>query len=283
MRRLCSTYGRKHMSSTGGFTLIELLVVVAIIALLIAILLPALANAREQARRTVCMSNQKQLLNGIIGYSVDYQGNIPGWPSIHHQVHGLVAVGGVAEGTIQVVREHLRYYGHKASLGKLYPYYIPDPNAFFCPSPGAKDPGNEIYPFFDPDTGVNRMVSNPDSGVQYSVMSDYYLRGTWDPDAQVSAIKNIKFIKLLDRYPKESHSPVPIWIILSDMGWHYYGGSYTTINHPDPITGLPVYYNNGWADGHVEAYHVKNPNWWPINTNGHYNAYGMNLMQEGLY
>lgn len=50
----------------AGFTLIEVLVVVAIIALLIAILLPALRNAREQAQAAVCLSNQSQMLKGIM-------------------------------------------------------------------------------------------------------------------------------------------------------------------------------------------------------------------------
>lgn len=55
-----------------GFTLIELLVVIAIIAILAAILFPVFAQAREQARKTSCLSSQKQ--NGLASmmYAQDY-------------------------------------------------------------------------------------------------------------------------------------------------------------------------------------------------------------------
>jgi len=69
----------------SGFTLIELLVVIAIIAILAAILFPVFARARENARRSSCQSNEKQIALGFKQYTSDYDEKYPvadaTWPA----------------------------------------------------------------------------------------------------------------------------------------------------------------------------------------------------------
>ena len=68
---------RSTGSRKSGFTLIELLVVIAIIAILAAILFPVFARARENARRSSCQSNEKQIALGFKQYTSDYDEKYP--------------------------------------------------------------------------------------------------------------------------------------------------------------------------------------------------------------
>jgi len=64
-------------STRRGFTLIELLVVIAIIAILAAILFPVFARARENARKSTCTSNGRQLGTALMQYCQDYDETLP--------------------------------------------------------------------------------------------------------------------------------------------------------------------------------------------------------------
>ncbi len=73
---------RSKLPNNQGFTLIELLVVIAIIALLAAILFPVFAKAREKARQTSCLSNEKQIGLAFMSYVQDYDETFPIAPNL---------------------------------------------------------------------------------------------------------------------------------------------------------------------------------------------------------
>jgi len=82
----------------SAFTLIELLVVIAIIAVLIAILLPSLGKAKERAKRSVCLSNLRQVHLAFTYYANDNNERVPlGYRSASKQFNSMIystAAGG---------------------------------------------------------------------------------------------------------------------------------------------------------------------------------------------
>src|SRR5258706_3181476 len=67
----------KFFQQKRAFTLIELLVVIAIIAILAGMLLPALANAKEKAKRASCLNSNKQMVTAMMMYVQDNDNRYP--------------------------------------------------------------------------------------------------------------------------------------------------------------------------------------------------------------
>jgi len=137
----------KRRGPKPGFTLIELLVVIAIIAILAAILFPVFARARENARRSSCMSNQKQIGLGIMQYVQDYD---EGYPAAYTATTQASPLGW--------------YPGIWFWQETIYPY-TKSAQIYYCPSsPGSKDTGAAFRFHY----GANQLIMPGDETTQAS-------------------------------------------------------------------------------------------------------------------
>lgn len=119
-------------SKRSAFTLIELLVVIAIIAILAAILFPVFGRARENARRSSCQSNLKQIGLGIMQYVQDYDEKYP----FTVNVNGTPPDADYPDGSGQ----YDGWFNYGTWRYFIHPY-VKSAQVYKCPSAKEHDPG----------------------------------------------------------------------------------------------------------------------------------------------
>ncbi len=122
-----------------AFTLIELLVVVAIIAMLISILIPALTRAREQSKRSVCLSNQRSLGLAIQAYAYQNRDAIPRGPDLPLPYFPSQGFDDWTTNQVRIGPLHAAQ-----GLGDILTHDLNDPTVLFCPADDSTDPTEEL-------------------------------------------------------------------------------------------------------------------------------------------
>ncbi len=209
-----------------GFTLIELLVVIAIIAILAAILFPVFQKVRENARRTSCASNEKQLGLAFVQYTQDADER---FPPIREAIAGLPATCWAQE---------------------IYPF-VKAKGVYQCP-----DNSNANSQLID-GINVNDANGNPPLPVSYAY--NYHIAQSYDENNKIDNGNVVGTgIPIALAAVNEPSSKILLTESLGEYGYAYWDWDNPNLNDFGDGTnrGFPIHsgrWNCLFIDGHVKT------------------------------
>jgi prepilin-type N-terminal cleavage/methylation domain-containing protein/prepilin-type processing-associated H-X9-DG protein len=220
---------KAHKRSNAAFTLIELLVVISIIALLLSVLLPSLQKAKEAARKTLCLSNMRQIGIATQTYGNDYK-YIWQTDRVFGDGRGNYVTFTEKAATWQFINHGLVY--------KLN--YIEDPEVFYCPSDKAHN--YKDYKERYPTSYQSQSGLSPEDRI---IRASYLSRAFNLSKSQIPTDRgrlDESLFSIRAKEPIRSYQMAPNLCLLSDRWTYSTAGVHSK-----------VLYNAMYADGHVAS------------------------------